>query len=109
MTEVLHANIFFFITGIAVIVFSALLCVALFHGIKALKSLRRILDRIEEGTEVIAEDLGQMRAYFSDDGFVRRLIKSVIGGNQKSPTREGRSESKRSDKKRTELVINDQS
>lgn len=108
MTEVLHANIFFFITGIAVIVFSSLLCVALFHGIKALKSLRRILDRIEEGTEVIAEDLGQMRAYFSADGFVKRLVKSVIGSNPKAPIREARVNPKKSERKRTELEIKDE-
>jgi hypothetical protein len=108
MNEVLHANIFFFITGIAVIVFSSLFCVALFHGIKALKSLRRILDRIEEGTEIIAEDLGHMRAYFSADGFVKRLIHSVMGSQSQNATREGRTQSKKSDRKRTELEIKDE-
>ncbi len=109
MNEVLHANIFFFITGIAVIVFSSLLCVALFHGIKAIKSLRRILDRVEEGTEVIAEDLQQMRAYFSDDGFVKRVIKSIMGVPQKTAPREDRQDTKRPTRKRTELEITDKS
>ncbi|MFZ2253116.1 MAG: hypothetical protein WAW13_03010 [Minisyncoccia bacterium] len=105
MSEVLHADIFFFITGIAVIVFSSLLCVALFHGIKAMKSLRRILARIEEGTEVIAEDLGQLRAYFSEDGFVKRFIKSMMGMSSEAPEKEGRTKAKKPEKKRTELEI----
>lgn len=105
MNEVLHADIFFFITGIAVIIFSTLLCIALFHGIKAMKSLRRILARIEEGTEVIAEDLGQIRAYFSEDGFVRRFIKSMMGMSSDAPRKEGGTKTKKSEKKRTELEI----
>lgn len=108
MNEILHANIFFFITGIAVIIFSALLCVALYHGIKALTSLRRILSRIEEGTEVIAEDLGQIRAYFSEDGFVKRLFKSVLGGVRGTKAEERQKVSRRPVRKRTELEIKDE-
>ncbi len=105
MSEVLQANIFFLITGSAVIVFSALLCVALFHGIKVLKSLRRIMDRIEEGTEVIAEDMQNVRAYFTEDGFLRRFIASIIGGGGKQHERESRT--KKQEKKKTELKISD--
>lgn len=106
MDEVLQANIFFFITGIAVIVFTSLLCVVLFHGIKVLKSLRRIMDRIEEGTEVIAEDMQNVRAYFSADGILKRLIMKLMGTSQK----DGKDDPKprKHDKKRTELKINDE-
>lgn len=84
MDEVLHANIFFFITGIAVIIFTALLCVALFHFIKVLKSLRRIMERIEEGTEVIAEDMHHVREFFTQEGFIARLITALAGAGKKS-------------------------
>ena len=104
MNEILHANIFFFITGVAVIIFTALLCVALFHGIKVLRSLRRIIDRIEAGTEVIAEDIDNIRAYFSEEGFISRLIQTIMGTSRKNSTRErSRSRSKRND-----LAINDE-
>lgn len=79
MNEVLHANIFFFITGIAVIVFTALLCVAIFHAIKVLKVLRRILARIEQGAEEITEDMQNVRAYFAEDGLLTRLILKFVG------------------------------
>ena len=62
MTEVLHANIFFIITSIAVVIFSLLVCVLLYHVIKIVKSVRRIVERVEAGSEVLAEDLEDIRA-----------------------------------------------
>ena len=102
MSEVLQANIFFLITGIAVIVFSALLCVALFHGIKVLKALRRVMDRIEEGTEIIAEDMQNVRTYFTADGLLRRLISKLIGSDSSV------SKTKKTERKRNELKINEE-
>lgn len=95
MDEVLHANIFFLITALAVIVFSSILCVALFHAVKALQTLRRILDKIEEGTEVISEDMKNVRAYFVEEGFVRRLIGTLLGTRKAREPRVSRSERKR--------------
>jgi hypothetical protein len=79
MSEVLQANIFFFITGIAVIVFTLLLCIALYHLIKILKSLRRVMDRIEAGSEIIAEDLESIRAYFTEKSPFSRFIGAILG------------------------------
>ncbi len=62
MTEVLHANIFFVITSIAVVVLTLLVCVLLYHVIKIIKSVRRIVERVEAGSEVLAEDLEDIRA-----------------------------------------------
>lgn len=106
MSEVLHANIFFFITGIAVIVFSALLSVALYHGIKALKTLRRILDTVEEGTEVISEDMKSVRAYFTEEGLVPRLLSTLMGTSRPKHTREKHPKQER---KRAELKVRDES
>jgi hypothetical protein len=79
MNEVLHANIFFFVTGIAVIVCTAILCVLLIHGIKLLKSVRRIIDRIDAETEEIAEDMQSVRAYFREGGILQRLFVKLVG------------------------------
>lgn len=105
MNEVLHANIFFFITGIAVIVCTALLCVFLIHGIKVLKSLRRILDRFEAGTEVIAEDMHSMRMFFSEDGLLRRLVAKLMGKPTNAASRS--SKTKGQEKRKMELTISD--
>jgi hypothetical protein len=79
MTEVLQANIFFFITGIAVIVFTALLCVALYHLIRILKSVRRVMDRIESGSEVIASDMEKFREYFLERSVFSRILGGILG------------------------------
>ena len=82
MSEVLHANIFFFVTGIAVIVFTMLLCIVLYHLIKILKSVRRVIDRIEAGSEVIAEDLQSFRAYFAEQSIIARVIRAMMGNSR---------------------------
>jgi uncharacterized protein (UPF0335 family) len=100
MSEVLYTNIFFVITGIAVIVFSVILCVAVFHAIKALRTLRRILDRIEEGTEVITEDVRSVRAFFAQEGLLRKIVTSIVSsarGGKKKADRAERSEHKKED------------
>ena len=86
MDEVLHANIFFFITGIAVIVFTLLLSVALYHLIKILKTVRRIADRVEEGTMTIADDIEQLRTYVVEESFLARFL----GGMRKRTETPGR-------------------
>ena len=87
MSEVLQANIFFFITGVAVIIFTALLCLVLFHIIKVLKSLRRIMDRIEAGTEVIAGDMQHVREFFTQEGFFGKIISSLTNSTKRARTR----------------------
>jgi hypothetical protein len=91
MSEVLQANVFFFITGIAVIVFTALLCVALYHLIKILKSVRRVMDRIEAGSEMIADDFAHIRAYFAEESILSRIIRKIFGGDSPRSGREKRS------------------
>ena len=75
MTEILQANIFFFITSVAVIIFSLLLCVVVYQIIKILKTVRRIVDRIEEGTEVLVEDMENIRTSFNPT----KLISFIMG------------------------------
>ena len=45
------------------------------------------MDRIESGTEVIAEDLEHVRAYFAEEGLLRRLLSKLLGGSGKRATR----------------------
>lgn len=107
MTEVLQANIFFLITGIAVIVFTLLLCVALYHLIKILKSVRRVMDRIEVGSEIIADDMAHFRAYFAEQSPIARLIRKVFGSGDPDMHAPKRSRPTRSTSK-AELKIKDE-
>lgn len=85
MSEVLQANIFFLITGIAVIVFTFLLCIALYHFIRLLASVRRVMNRIEAGSEVIAADFERMHAFLTEEGLLSRILGSIMGSPKSSP------------------------
>lgn len=63
MNEVLHANIFFVIASIATLVFCVFICFILYHVYKIARALRRIVDRIEAGSELIAEDVAFVRSF----------------------------------------------
>jgi adenylosuccinate lyase len=79
MAEVLHANIFFFITGIGVIVLTVLVSIALYHFIKILTSVRRIVERVEAGTETLIEDIEDLRTYVMEESFLARFFHAVVG------------------------------
>ncbi|MCB9818616.1 hypothetical protein H6788_00300 [Candidatus Nomurabacteria bacterium] len=91
MTEVLQANIFFLITAMAVVVFTVFLCVAMYFVIKILSSVRNITERIDESSEVIADDIQQLRTYIVEGSLISQIIGLFI-------------KSKRSRRKQTEDV-----
>ncbi len=74
MSEILEANIFFFITSVAVIVFTVLVSVAVYYVIKILQSVRRIVDRIDAGSETIAEDISELREYIASGSLISQVI-----------------------------------
>ncbi len=80
MTEIIQANIFFFITSIAVIIFSLLLCIAVYQIIKILKIVRRIVERIDEGTEVLADDIEHIRTSFNPTKLISFIVGLLPGG-----------------------------
>ncbi len=87
MSEVLHANIFFFIASVATVVFCILVCIALYHVIKILRSIRAIIERIEAGSEVIAEDLATVRSFVANGGMVSRIFGLFSGSTSSKRTR----------------------
>lgn len=113
MSEVLQTNIFFLITGIAVIVFTVLFSVVLYHTIKILKSVRRIIERVEEGSETIAADIQNIRTYIVERSFLSRFLGKMLDAPKaptaKSGARKGESRKKPERKTgRTELKIKDE-
>jgi len=92
MSEILQTNIFFVITSIAVVVFTLFVCIILYHVIKILKSIRKIVDRVEEGSEVIAEDVSQLRAYVVEGSLVSQIMSFFLG--TKAPASRTRKKSK---------------
>lgn len=79
MNEILHANIFFIIASVATVIFCILISFILYHVMKIVKSIRSIIERIEEGSEVIAEDMMHVRALVSSGGIFSRAIQFMMG------------------------------
>ena len=98
MNEILQANIFFFIASVATVVFCILVCIALHHFIKILRSVRAILERVEEGSEVLADDLANIREVIVNGGFISRIIGLFWGGSDSAPTKRKRKVTNRNNK-----------
>ena len=79
MNEILHANIFFFIASIAVVCFSILIGIALYYVIKIMKLIRSILERVEAGSEVLAEDAARIRAMIAEGGIISKIFGFIVG------------------------------
>lgn len=115
MSEVLQANVFFFITAAAVIVLTVFLSIALFHIIKITRSIRRIVERIEIGSEVLADDMEKVRSVVTGTSsmLVHLLgLKSMIRATRKSDEDDVEDVSdttrQRRKKRRTKLSIKDE-
>ena len=87
MSEVLHANIFFFIASVATVIFCLCVCFVLYHVYKIVQSVRRIVERIEAGSELIAEDVAFVRN--SMKGGLVRII-GMLASVPKSRSRRSR-------------------
>ncbi len=79
MSEILQANVFFFITSVAVVVFTILVCVILYHVIKILGSIRAIVAKIEEGSDLIAEDMSMLRTFVIEGSLVSQIMSFFLG------------------------------
>lgn len=78
MNEILHANIFFIIASIATVIFCILLSLVLYHVLKIVRSIRSIVERIEAGSEVMAEDMTYMRNFVASGGMFSQLFQFII-------------------------------
>ncbi|MCA9354678.1 MAG: hypothetical protein KC877_04120 [Candidatus Kaiserbacteria bacterium] len=87
MDEVLHANIFFFIASFATVVFCVFTCFILFQVYKIMKSLRAIIERIEAGSEMLANDVAHVRELVASGGIWSRVIQFIMGSRRGSGRR----------------------
>ena len=84
MTEILQANVFFFITAMAVVIFTTFLCVAVFYLIKILRAVKNITERIDQGSETIADDIKQLREYIAEGSLISQVIGLFIKSGRRS-------------------------
>lgn len=94
MSEVLQANIFFFIASIATVIFCIMTCFILYQVYKIMKVARKILERIETASEVVAQDVAQVRELVKGGGLFARILNFILGmsGNAEPKRRRAKSD-----------------
>ncbi len=83
MSEVLQANIFFYIASVATVLFCLVVTMILFQIYKIMKTVRSILERIDSASEVMAEDVAQVRKLVATGGIVSTIMGLVFGTKKK--------------------------
>lgn len=79
MNEILHANIFFIIASVGVVVFIILTTLILYQLYKVVRSVRRIVDRVDHGTEVLVEDIDDIRENLNPANIIAFVMKFIPG------------------------------
>lgn len=93
MNEVLHANIFFIIASVGFVVLTLIVCIILFHVLKIVSTIRRIVDRIEMSSELLAEDVADLRAFVRRGSFVSQLFSFIMPSGARRARRSKNTES----------------
>ena len=83
MSEFLYTNVFFIITSVAVITFTIFLCIAMYFVIKILRTVRKIVDRVDTGSETIAEDIAQLRSYVAEGSLMSHIVGLFVGSKRR--------------------------
>ena len=96
-------NIFFFITASGVIILTVFLSIIFFHIIKAVKSVRRIVERVESGSEALVDDLQHVRSVVKNTS---SMMSTLLGF--KAAIRNEHKEAPKNKKKGTKLSIIDE-
>lgn len=87
MSETLLANLFFIITGSAIIAVGVLLCVVLYQVLKVVKLVRGTMERIHTSTELIVEDVKALHQQIADGSVVGRVFAALISGAARTTKR----------------------
>jgi uncharacterized protein YoxC len=87
MNTLIHADIFFFVTTIAVVIVALAVAVVLFYSIKILKNVREISEAIKDETNLIREDIQAARENVRREGFKLKHLASFFSGFPNKKTR----------------------
>lgn len=78
MSEVLMTNVFFIITGTSVVIVSIFFLIVLYHVFKIIRTLRRIIEKIENGAEQVAEDAALLKDQLTSGKLFGTLVSYVM-------------------------------
>ena len=90
MTDVMQADIFFFIASVATVVFLLFIALILFQVYKVVKLIRSVLERLESASEVVAEDAAHIRQLITSGGFFAGVVGLLSSIKRRSRKRSDR-------------------
>ena len=79
MKELIHADVFFFVTTIVVLVLGAVIATALVYAVSILADIKYITRQIKQGSDEVLEDLQTLREKFKNEGFKLMQLGGFIG------------------------------
>ncbi|MEI6864371.1 MAG: hypothetical protein WCK46_03375 [Candidatus Adlerbacteria bacterium] len=80
MTEVVHADIFFFIASAATVCVTALVLVALYYVVRIVRDVNKITTRLTKATAELEQDFEELRSQIKTEGVkVRAMADLVLG------------------------------
>ena len=94
MDTLIHADIFFFITSIAVVVFTVCLVMIMPPLMRILRNLDRLAQHIRKEEQAIVADIQELRETLRDEGDrIRSIADFFLGFFPRSRKRSNRSQS----------------
>ncbi len=80
MSNLVHADIFFFITSIAVMLLASIFAVALVYMVFIVRDVRAIVARIRRASESLEGDLDALRSQVKQEGYKARAMVDLVLG-----------------------------
>ena len=80
MGELVHADIFFFVTTVAVMVVATILAIALVYAIGILRDVRAIVRRMRQASESLESDFNALRHSVQQKGAKAHMLVDMVLG-----------------------------
>ncbi|MDE2019588.1 MAG: hypothetical protein KGJ13_04535 [Patescibacteria group bacterium] len=78
MSSLIHADIFFFVSTIALVVIALLMVIALVYLIGILRRTRNVVAQIDDEASLLREDIRKARARIEAEGFKIKHLLSFL-------------------------------
>lgn len=80
MSDILQANIFFFITAVSVLVLSGFVGVLLYYCIGIARDVRAVAAKVRKASDELEQDFETLRAQVKNEGVkLRGIVDLIIG------------------------------
>jgi hypothetical protein len=78
MSEVIHADVFFFITSMAVICITVGVLILLFYLVPAARDMREIAAKVRKAGDEVEKDFEDLRANLRQEGAKGKMLADIV-------------------------------